>query len=170
MSLSLSLFHTSGHDPAVGRAFFRVTKQHLDILDNKDLYLAKQNSNQTKHEHIWHSKYGNVRKILRLDRKTFSKRNVEAKCVEKGQVPLSITVYSILVLAYEPTKPPNKILMPAAIFGACICPVIRSIQFGSQYAFGASTLAKVLYALRTLWFFCMQKKKSIEALWKQFYP
>mmetsp|Transcript_17899 Transcript_17899/g.44668 ORF Transcript_17899/g.44668 Transcript_17899/m.44668 type:complete len:916 (-) Transcript_17899:96-2843(-) len=215
------------HDIQVPKAVHRAARASLAILDDKDLYLKKTNK-VFKHEHIWHSKYGNLRRILRLDKgnldrmarrtgwsaalgedgrsggaggggpplgemqsggtTTVSGSGSGAKNILHGtttsaasaisstgsspgedhlpassattqllpsqtsSIPVPLLSYAILSLAFEgSTQPPS--LLFCAMLGACVCPVVRAVQFGGDYAFGDSPTANVFYALRLFWTF-----------------
>lgn len=130
------------------RRFFAVTREKLAVLDDPNIYQRKANKT-LKHEHIWHSKYGNVRKLLSLDHASLTQAE------EQGRLPLSIVAYSVLALVYKPSKVSPKLFLTALV-GCAIVPVARAFQFGSPaFAFAGSAnsfLPILIYSLRCFYY------------------
>ncbi|CAD7976413.1 unnamed protein product, partial [Amoebophrya sp. A120] len=67
-------------DAQVVKGFFTLAQDNFfSVLDDPAKFSRKKKN--FKHEHIWHSKYGNLRKILRLDPKSVRAAACAGNCV-----------------------------------------------------------------------------------------
>lgn len=131
----------------VPRAFLDLAEKRLAVLDDRAVFEDEKKSRPRKipFAQLFHSKYGNLRSLLKLDQPTLDafRRNEDSA----EELPLSVCAYVLCSCGFAASKSP-PFLFKAGLLFAALCPFVRWLQFGGSAAFGTEDVSNAIYGLR----------------------